>query len=217
MFTDATPEMILAAYAQGIFPMAESAEDQHFNFYRPDKRGQLSIENIHIPKKLLKTLKNNPYEIKIDTDFIGVIDGCAAVSKSRQSTWINRPIRDVFIELHDLGYAHSVEAWHDGQLVGGLYGLAIGALFCGESMFSRMDDASKVCLIHLCARLSKGGFSVLDTQFTNEHLEQFGAYEIPQEEYEEIIKTEIKKPADFLLEGMNEKNLMDEYLGKREG
>ena len=212
MFTTATPEMILAAYEQGIFPMAEDVNSPDFNFYSPKMRGQLSIPNLHIPKKLLKHVKQSPYEIKIDTDFIGVIEACAGSYKGRESTWINKPICDVFIKLHKLGYAHSVEAWQDGQLVGGLYGLAIGAVFCGESMFSTADNASKIALVHLTARLKKGGFTVLDTQFTNPHLEQFGIYEISQEEYEDLIKTEMKKPSNFKLEDLSENQILAEYL-----
>tara|TARA_B100000508_G_scaffold134137_1_gene124604 strand:+ start:14 stop:667 length:654 start_codon:yes stop_codon:yes gene_type:complete len=215
MFAEATPEMILHAYSQGIFPMAENKTDGHYNFYRPEMRGQLSIPNLHIPKRLLRTLKAVPYDIKINTDFIGVIDGCAVAKKGRENTWINSIIRDVFIELHALGHAHSIESWQNGKLVGGLYGLALGAVFCGESMFSTADDASKIALIHLCARLHKGGFTVLDTQFTNEHLEQFGIYEISQEEYETLIKTEMQKPADFILEGISEKEILETYLTHR--
>ena len=215
MFTEATPDLILNAYFQGIFPMADSAESTHFNFYRPDKRGQLSINDLHIPKKLLKTVKRYPYKVTIDQDFKGVIDGCARSKKGRESTWINKPIRDVFIDLHRDGYAHSIECWQDDKLVGGLYGLAIGAVFCGESMFSEEDDASKIALIHLCARLHKGGFTILDTQFTNEHLEQFGIYEIPQEKYEEKIKTQMVKEADFILESLEEKEILEKYLESR--
>jgi leucyl/phenylalanyl-tRNA--protein transferase len=214
MFTETTPELILEAYRQGVFPMAENATDTHYNFYRPEMRGQLSISDIHIPKRLLRTLKNAPYEIKINTDFEGVITGCAAAKEGRESTWINPSIRNIFIELHNLGYAHSVECWKDGMLVGGLYGLALGTVFCGESMFSCADDASKIALIHLCARLHKGGFTTLDTQFTNDHLAQFGIYEIPQEEYETLIKTEMLKSADFILDGVSEKEIMNEYLSR---
>jgi leucyl/phenylalanyl-tRNA--protein transferase len=212
MFTEATPDLLLEAYRHGVFPMAEDASDAQYNFYRPEMRGQLSIPNIHIPKRLRRTLKSAPYDVKINTDFSGVIDGCAETKQGRESTWINATIRNSFIELHDLGHAHSVECWKDGVLVGGIYGLALGAVFCGESMFSRADDASKIALIHLCARLHKGGFTMLDTQFTNEHLEQFGIYEIPQEEYEEQIKTEMIKHADFILDGISEKEILEKYL-----
>jgi leucyl/phenylalanyl-tRNA--protein transferase len=212
MFTDASPELFLDAYAQGIFPMADSATAPFYHFYRPENRGQLSITDLHIPKKLLKTLKQAPYQIKINQDFAGVIDGCAAARSERPTTWINPLIRNTFIELHNMGYAHSVEAWDKGKLVGGLYGLSIGAVFCGESMFSTATDSSKICLVHLCARLQAGGFTVLDTQFTNEHLEQFGIYEIPQKKYETMIKKEMVKKADFILVGQSEKGLLDRYV-----
>lgn len=192
--------------------MADDAASTYYNFYRPEMRGQLSITDLHIPKKLLKTIKKAPYDITIDEDFEGVIAGCAAERKGHNGTWINAAIRDVFIELHKMGYAHSVEARLDGALVGGLYGIALGAVFCGESMFSTKTDASKIALVHLCARLSLGGFTVLDTQFTNEHLEQFGIYEIPQEKYEKLIKTEMKKPADFYLGNKSEKEIIEAYL-----
>ncbi len=206
------PAIIIAAYKQGIFPMAESAEDSNYAFYSPEKHGQLSIKNLHIPKRLLKTLKQAPYDITINQAFANVINGCAATQKGRQNTWINTPIRDVFIKLHEQKLAHSVECWKDGELIGGLYGLAIGAVFCGESMFSTQKDASKIALVHLCARLWKGGFHVLDTQFTNEHLEQFGIYEIPQKEYEDLIQIQMQKPANFLLNGENEENILEDYL-----
>ena len=214
MFTakDISPEIILNAYAQGIFPMAEDKNDKHFNFYRPDMRGQLSIADLRIPTKLLKFVKQHPFEVRINTNVSGVIDACADEYKGRDSTWINQAIRDVFIELHEMGYAHSVECWQDNKLVGGLYGLAIGAVFCGESMFSKVSNASKVALVHLCARLHQGGFTVLDTQYINPHLEQFGIYEIPQEEYETLIKTEMQKQCDFLLCGVSEEELVSEYF-----
>lgn len=192
--------------------MADDATSTYYNFYRPEMRGQLSITDLHIPKKLLKAIRKAPYEITIDQDFEGVIDGCAAERKGHKGTWINACIRNVFIELHKMGYAHSVEARLDGKLVGGLYGMALGAVFCGESMFSTKTDASKIALVHLCARLSDGDFTVLDTQFTNEHLEQFGIYEIPQDEYEDLIKTEMKKSADFYLQNKSEKELIENYL-----
>lgn len=215
MFTVATPDMMLEAYAQGIFPMADSADSLFYNFYRPDMRGQLSIDNIHIPKRLLKTVKRAPYKITVDTAFTEVIDGCALAKTGRDSTWINPIIRDVFIKLNEQGHAHSIECWKNDELVGGLYGLAIGSVFCGESMFSTQTDASKIALIHLCARLSMGEFTILDTQFTNEHLEQFEIYEISQEKYEAQIKVDMNKKADFLLEEIDEKTILDEYLEKR--
>ena len=195
--------------------MADDKNSQSVNFYRPEMRGQLSIDNLHIPKKLLKQVKQQPYDIKINTDFTGVIDGCADEYKNRDNTWINSVIREVFIALHAQDHAHSVETWQNDKLVGGLYGLAIGAVFCGESMFSTADNASKIALVHLCARLKAGGFTVLDTQFTNAHLEQFGIYEIPQDDYEALIQTEMNKQADFILGEMSEEELLDNFLVER--
>ncbi len=216
MYSKATPEIILYAYHQGVFPMAESADDVEFNFYRPEMRGILPIKNLHIPKKLLKTVQNKTYHVTINQAFTEIIDGCALSSKDRENTWINKEIRDVFIELHELGHAHSVECWEeiDGKkiLAGGLYGLAIGQVFCGESMVSFSKNASKVALVHLCARLYSGGFQLLDTQYINDHLKQFGAYETPQEKYEEQIKDLMKKPSDFILNEINEDQILQEYL-----
>ncbi len=219
MYTEATPELILQAYREGIFPMAESAESVFFNFYKPEHRGQLSIDNLHIPRRLRKTLKQMPYRVSVDEDFPAVIDLCAEKADGRASTWINKPIRDVFVELYEMGFAHSVECWADTEdgteeLAGGLYGLALGGVFCGESMATRSTDASKIALVHLCARLSKAGFDILDTQFINPHLEQFGVYEVPQKDYEEKIKTVMQKKCDFLLSDppVSERDLIKEYL-----
>lgn len=197
MFTEATPEMMLEAYRQGIFPMADTADSQFYHFYRPEMRGLLPIRDLHIPKSLHKTLKKHNYTLRIDTAFEDVIDHCAKVYKGRDNTWINGIIRDVFIELYTLGHAHSVECWDGDRLIGGLYGMAIGAVFCGESMFSLETNASKLALIHLCQHLDKQGFTVLDTQFINPHLEQFGAYEMPQEDYEALIQIEMNKDIMF--------------------
>lgn len=209
-------QAILRAYRQGVFPMAQSAADENFNFYRPHARGQLPILGLHIPKKLIKAVKARPFEVRINTNFEGVMKGCAAPSKGRENTWINTPIREIFMELHEAGHAHSVECWQEGKLVGGLYGLAIGRVFCGESMFSTRTDASKIALVHLCARLHAGGFKILDTQYINDHLQQFAAFEIPQEEYEEMIREEMEKPADFILEGRSENKILENYLTARQ-
>lgn len=194
--------------------MAEKGDSPAYDFYYPEARGQLSIGHLHIPRRLRKTALRFPYKIKIDTDFAGVIDGCAEVGRKRSATWINPPIRQAFIELHAMGYAHSVECWSGKKLVGGLYGLALGRVFCGESMFSRARDASKIALLHLTARLWKAGFSVLDTQLSNPHLEQFGIHEITQNDYMALIETEMNRPADFLLKGrtIGEQHLLQEYL-----
>ncbi len=216
MYREGSAELFIEAYRQGIFPMAESRDDEFYNFYRPEMRGLLPITGLHIPKKLKKTLKKYPYQVTINTAFADVIDACAEIGKpGREVTWINNTIRDVFIDLHKKGRAHCIEAWQGKTLVGGLYGMAIGRVFCGESMFSKATDASKIALVHLTARLWKAGFTVLDTQFINDHLKQFGAYEMPQEEYETLIETEMRRRAEFTLkkhDTLSEQDLVLEYL-----
>lgn len=202
--------------------MADSADASFYNFYRPHLRGQLPIETLNIPRSLKKIVRRGEYKVTIDTAFEAVIAECAKEgtdhigSGERHTTWINPIIQNVFIELHVMGKAHSVECWQDDKLVGGLYGLSIGKVFCGESMFSRAPNASKVALVHLCARLWKAGYTVLDTQFINEHLKQFGAYEIPQKTYERLIEKEMRRRADFSLDQkfpkITEKELVFEYL-----
>ena len=206
---------VLNGYACGLFPMADSRTSPEFHWYDPPMRGQLSIPALHIPKKLLKTVRQAPYDIGIDTAFEDVIHGCAEAAADRPETWINQGIRDLFVALHQAGFAHSVEAWDGDTLVGGLYGLAIGGAFMGESMFSRADDASKVALVHLCARLWKGGYTVLDTQFTNPHLEQFGIYEVSRDEYRAILARCLYDQADFQLEDITESALINDYLQNR--
>lgn len=187
---------LLSAYREGVFPMAEDGDDDIFHFYRPHDRALIPIADLHIPKRLARTLKKNPYRVTLDTAFETVIDHCAAL---HGKTWINAPIRDGFVLLHRAGHAHSIECWtQKGDFAGGLYGLAIGRVFCGESMVSVQTDASKVALVHLCAMLWRGGFELLDAQFRNPHLDQFGLYEIPQEEYEEKIKTLMDEPASLI-------------------
>lgn len=218
MSDDFTLEDVLRAYAIGLFPMAESREDDEFFWFDSPRRGQLDIAGLHIPEKLYKTVLKHPYDIRVDTDFAAVIDACAQTRKTQAETWINRPIRDIFIRLHEAGFTHSVEAWKDGQLVGGLYGLALGGAFCGESMFSRADDASKVCLVHLCARLWKAGFTVLDTQFVNDHLKQFGCHEIDSDTYKERLAAALPAQADFSLRAYSQitaLQLVTSYLDNR--
>ncbi len=218
MSDDLTLDDVLRAYAMGLFPMAESRDDEEFWWFDPPQRGQLDIAGLHIPEKLRKTVLKFPYEIRIDTAFAAVIDACAHMRKTQAETWINKPIRDIFIGLHQAGFTHSVEAWKDGQLVGGLYGLALGRAFCGESMFSTATDASKICLVHLCARLWKAGFTVLDTQFVNDHLKQFGCYEIDSAAYKERLARALTSKADFTLPAcppVREDLLVTEYLEKR--
>ena len=210
-------ELILDAYREGIFPMAESAEDESFAFYKPAMRGLIPIVGLHIPARLLKTIRQKKYRVTMDEAFREIIVGCAAATTKRDKTWINRPIRELFLQLHREGHAHSVECWtHDGRLAGGLYGIAIGGVFCGESMVSFEKDASKVALAYLCAVLWKAGFGILDTQFINPHLLQFDAYEMPQEHYEIAIKNEMNKPVS-LDETMKAgfESIMADYLAMR--
>ena len=200
---DITPDMVLYAYANGMFPMADNAQSEDLYWYDPPLRGQLSISNLHVPRKLRKTLRKYPYEIRVNTAFQDVIAACAEKHATRPETWINPQIIELFTTLHDMGFAHSVEAWEKDKktgaekLVGGVYGLALGAAFFGESMFSRATDASKIALVHLTARLWKQGFQIFDTQFINDHLKQFGIYEIPQAEYKENLAKALQKEAVF--------------------
>lgn len=209
-------EAVLDAYRDGIFPMADSAEDDSFAFYKPHMRGLIPIRDLHIPAKLLKALRRAPYDVTMDRAFEAVIDGCAAASPKRTKTWINGPIRDIFLALHGAGHAHSIECWtKDGKLAGGLYGLHIGGVFCGESMFSNETNASKIALVHLCALLWRSGVHVLDTQFINPHLLQFGAYEMKQEEYENLIAAEMTREVFLSPPGSGFESLLQSYLQER--
>ena len=165
--------------------------------------------------KLRKTLLHNPFEIRVDTDFAGVVEGCAEPTDKRPETWINAQIFKVFCELHARGAAHSVECWRNGKLVGGIYGLALGGAFFGESMFSRETNASKVALFHLMARLWKGGFTLFDTQFVNDHLKQFGVYELPHVKYKKRLDKALAVDADFNLDGVEQNQIMVDYLEMR--
>lgn len=213
-----TSEILLAAYAQGLFPMAESAHSPYVHWYCPQERGQLSICGLHIPKKLKKEVRQmciggKPYEIRINTSFKAVIDACAEHSATRPETWINEEIKNAYIKLHEEGYAHSVECWQEEKLVGGLYGVALGAAFFGESMFSCVSEASKVSLVHLAARLWKAEFKMLDTQFVNTHLEQFGVYEVYHDEYMRELRPLLLQDCDFTL-NIDESELIAAYFMK---
>jgi leucyl/phenylalanyl-tRNA--protein transferase len=186
--------MILQAYRAGIFPMAAHRESAEINWYDPARRGVLPIAGLHVPKKLRHAVKKRPYRITFDTAFGQVMRGCA---DTRPDTWINDDIIALYTALHARGYAHSVEAWKDGQLAGGLYGIALGGAFFGESMFSTATDASKIALVYLAARLWRQGFELLDTQFTNEHLRQFGVCEIPRDEYHRRLQKALQKKVSF--------------------
>ncbi len=198
-----TPQVILQAYAAGIFPMAESAEDSNLFWVEPEFRGILPLDNFHVSRSLRKAVRQRRFDVRIDTAFADVIEACAAKTPARSSTWINVPIRRLYTQLHRIGACHSVEAWQDGRLVGGLYGVKIGAAFFGESMFSKIRDASKVALVHLVARLNVGGFSLLDAQFVTEHLRQFGALAIPRNDYQPLLEAALSGRADFLRLGEN--------------
>ena len=188
---------ILDAYCNGIFPMAENIDSYDVFWVKPKNRGVINPYKINIRRKLKRFINTQPFKIKINTDFIGVIEACSEITNSRENTWINPSIRDVFIELHYKGYAHSVECYLNDDLVGGLYGVAIGGMFFGESMFSRMTNSSKVALLHLIDRLKVGNFVLLDTQFITEHLKTMGAYEIDQESFLIILKKALKINSDF--------------------
>ncbi len=192
-----TPELLLGAYAAGIFPMAESAEDPELFWVDPVRRGILPLDGFHLPRRLKRTLRADRFEITCDRDFAAVMRGCAEPTPDRQQTWINDEIFQVYTALHQQGYAHSVEARSDGALVGGLYGVALGGAFFGESMFSRVTDASKIALAHLVARLLRGGFRLLDTQFVTEHLQRFGAIEISRARYRRLLREALDANAYF--------------------
>jgi leucyl/phenylalanyl-tRNA---protein transferase len=192
-----TPQVLLKAYTCGIFPMAESADDPALYWIEPQQRGILQLDRVHVPKRLARTVRQGVFEVRIDSDFEGVIEGCAASRAGRRTTWINRKIRALYRDLFDAGYCHTIESWADGRLVGGLYGVALNGAFFGESMFSTARDASKVALTYLCARLIQGGFTLLDTQFVTEHLKQFGTIEIERAEFHTLLEGALAHEADF--------------------
>lgn len=193
-----TPQVLLKAYTCGIFPMAESADDPALYWIEPQHRGILPLDGVHVPRRLARTLRTTPYEVRVDTDISGVIEGCAASRPGRRSTWINDRIRTLYRELFNLGYCHTVEVWHEERLVGGLYGVALSGAFFGESMFSYARDASKIALLYLAARLAHGGFRLLDTQFVTDHLRQFGTVELNREEFHRLLEQALELDADFL-------------------
>ena len=195
-----TPEALLNAYAVGIFPMAERRDDPELYWIDPERRGILPLDAFHVPRRLRRTLRRAPFEIRVDSAFRDVVAGCAAPSAARPDSWINDEIRTAYGALFDMGYAHSVECWQDDGLVGGLYGVAINGAFFGESMFSRVEDASKVALVHLVARMILGGFQLLDTQFVTAHLARFGAIEIPREEYRRRLRAALRVRARLPIE-----------------
>lgn len=193
-----TPDLVLRAYRHGLFPMAETRHGDRLFWLDPERRGVLPLDRFHLPRRLARTVLANVFQVAVDQDFQATIAGCAATAPGRDDTWINAQIERLFGQLFRLGHAHSVECWQDGVLVGGLYGVALGGVFFGESMFSFVRDASKVALVHLVARLRLGGFVLLDTQFVTAHLAQFGAEEIPRETYRARLTAALELPAQWM-------------------
>ena len=198
------PETLIKAYALGVFPMADSHDSDDIRFYDPEVRALIPLDDsvgngIHIPRRLLRTVRKQAFRVTIDEDFPAVIQGCAELADDRTDTWINKDIQALYIALHKMGFAHSIEVWDDNRLVGGLYGVALRAAFFGESMFSRTTDASKIALVHLMARLKTGGFHILDAQFTNPHLVQFGITEISRDAFQEKLAQAMTASADLQL------------------
>jgi leucyl/phenylalanyl-tRNA--protein transferase len=192
-----TPELVLRAYRAGIFPMAEDAASDDLFWVSPQRRGIIPLEAAHLSRSLRKTLRTHPYAVRVDTDFAGVIEGCATAGTERETTWINAGIRRLYGALFERGYVHTVEVWDGPELVGGLYGVAIGATFFGESMFHRKTDCSKIAMAHLIARLRAGGYRLLDTQFVTEHLRTFGGIEISREAYEMRLADALAHEGDW--------------------
>ncbi len=192
-----SPELLLRAYAIGMFPMAESRGDPEIHWIDPDRRGLLPIEDFHVPRRLKRRARRGDFQVCCDSAFDRVIRACATPAPGRRETWINPAIERLYVGLHEMGFAHSVECWHGTRLVGGLYGVALGAAFFGESMFSKVSDASKVALVHLVARLCNSGFLLLDTQFETPHLRQFGVVETSREIYRNRLARAVRTPARF--------------------
>ena len=192
------PDVLLRAYASGVFPMAEDVDDPEVFWVRPESRGIIPLDDFHISRSLRKSLRNQPFEIRFNSDFNSVIEACREQRPERQESWINEPILTAYSTLFELGHCHTVEAWRGGQLVGGRYGVSLGRVFFGESMFSRETDASKICLVYLVERLKERGFVLLDTQFTTPHLKRFGAIDVPRKRYEIILAEALEGTATFL-------------------
>lgn len=192
-----TPALLIRAYAAGVFPMAEQRDSDEVFWVEPRRRGILPLDGIHVPRSLAKVVRQDRFTVTVNRCFRQVMLACAEPKPGREQTWINDGILDAYTALHEKGFAHSVEAWRDGKLVGGLYGVALGTAFFGESMFSRTTDASKVALVHLVARLKVGGYTLLDTQFLTAHLAQFGTVEITRNEYRQRLRAALETEGDF--------------------
>jgi leucyl/phenylalanyl-tRNA---protein transferase len=194
---DITPEVLLKAYSCGIFPMAESAEDPALYWIEPERRGIIPLERFHLPGRLARTIRSTPFTVFIDRDFDAVINGCAQPQPGRTRRWINSRIRNLYRKLYERGDCHTVEVYDGDELIGGLYGVSLGRAFFGESMFHRVRDASKIALVHLVARLKKGRYQLLDTQFVTEHLRTFGAIEVSRPVYHKLLDAALVGEADF--------------------
>ncbi|HMO28962.1 leucyl/phenylalanyl-tRNA--protein transferase [Enterovirga sp.] len=192
-----TPEILLRAYAAGLFPMAQDADDPGLFWVEPEQRGIFPLDEIHIPRRLARTVRQDPFEIRIDHDFDAVLAGCAEPMEGRERTWISGRIRQIYGALFEAGHCHTVEAWQEGRLVGGLYGVRLGAAFFGESMFHRARDASKIAFVHLAARLRRGRFRLLDAQFVTDHLETLGAVELARADYLPILAEAVAAEAQW--------------------
>jgi leucyl/phenylalanyl-tRNA--protein transferase len=191
-----TPDILIAGYSQGLFPMAH--DDGEIYWYDPNPRAIIPLEAFHVPQRLARRVRNGGFEIRVDSDFRAVMAACAEPRPDHAGTWISPEMIDAYTALHRLGFAHSVETWHDGQMVGGLYGVAIRGLFAGESMFSRATDASKVALVYLVERLRRGGFTLLDSQYiVGTHMLQFGTIEIPRSEYKRRLRQALMVETTF--------------------
>src|SRR3954469_16948779 len=197
-FVEITPEVLLKAYACGIFPMAESAEDPALYWIEPEKRGIIPLDTFHVPSRLARTVRSDRFNIAVNRDFEGVLDGCAEPQPGRARTWINARIRTLYEKLHNIGHCHSIEAYENGELAGGLYGVCLGRAFFGESMFHHARDASKVALVHLVQRLRERGYELLDTQASTPHLERFGCIEVSAKDYLLRLSKAIQKPCTFV-------------------
>lgn len=196
-FVEITPEVLLKAYACGIFPMAESADDPTLYWIEPERRGILPLDGFHVGARLRRTVRNTEFLVAVDRDFDAVIDGCAEPKTGRTRTWINGRIRSLYRKLYDRGRCHTVEVYDGDRLVGGLYGVSLGRVFFGESMFHRARDASKIALVHLVARLKVGGYKLLDAQFVTDHLKTFGAHEVDRRTYHRMLEDALIDNARF--------------------
>lgn len=195
--SEVTPELLLRAYACGIFPMSESADDPSLFWVEPERRGVIPLDGFRVSTRLARTVRSDGFTVTVNTAFKRVIAECAAPKPGREDTWINKRIRELYGALHEMGHAHSVEVWQDGELAGGLYGVSLARAFFGESMFHHARDASKVALVHLVARLIAGGYSLLDTQYVTDHLLTFGALEVPRNRYRRLLDAALHGTAAF--------------------